>query len=181
MILASAMSTALILFAIPVAVAVLTTAGNLVLKRFDAADARRRDQYSVAVATLVAWVEFPYRVRRRVDDDPETLAALAALGHELQERMACHEAWISTDNARASTAFKKARADLSLVVADAIKEAWDSTPVTAAGQMNLGPWGPGAAAAPVIADLQGEFAARFGPERFRTWWGGPKVEAPSSP
>lgn len=178
MILASTMSTVLTLLAIPVAVAVLTTAGNLVLKRFDAADARRRDQYSAAVSALVAWSEFPYRVRRRVNDDPETVAALAALGHDLQERLACHEAWISTDSTRASKAFKKARADLASVVTESIKAAWDSTPVTAASQMNLGPWGPGAAAAPVIAELQGQFAKRFGPERFKTWWGGPKVETP---
>lgn len=175
MVFASTIGTGLTLLAIPVAVAVLTTAGNLVLKRFDAADGRRRDHCADAVATLVAWSEFPYRVRRRVDDRPETLTALTAIGHDLQERLACHEAWISTDSTSASAAFRKARADLAAPVGDAIKQAWDSPPITTASAMNLGTWGPGSATPPVVAELQRQFAARFGPERFKTWWGGPKV------
>jgi hypothetical protein len=178
-ILASTLGTGLTLLAIPVAVAVLTTAGNLVLKRFDAADGRRRDHYAAAVASLVAWTEFAYRVRRRVDDEPETMAALAAIGHDLQERLACHQAWISTDNTSASAAFKKARADLAQPVGDALKEAWSSPPIKTAVGMNLGNWGPGAAAGPVIEELQRKFAARFGAERFWTWWGGPKVDNPT--
>lgn len=180
LVLASTPGTGLTLLAIPVVVAVLTTAGNLVLKRFDAADGRRRDHYAGAVATLVAWSEFPYRVRRRVDDEPATLAALAAIGHDLQERLACHEAWISTDSTTASAAFRKARWNLTSTVGDAIREAWASTPITAASEMNLGTWGPGADTAPVIAELQGQFAKRFGPGRFVAWWGGPSVDSGAS-
>lgn len=177
LILASTIGTGLTLLAIPVVVAVLTTAGNLVLKRFDTADGRRRDHYAAAVATLVAWTEFPYRVRRRVDDKPETMAALAAIGHDLQERLARHQAWISTDSTPAAAAFRKAKADLASPVGDAIKQAWDSPPVTTAVGMNLGEWGPGAASSQVIEELQRQFVARFGPERFKTWWGGPKAES----
>lgn len=179
MVFASTIGTGLTLLAIPVAVAVLTTAGNLVLKRFDTADGRRRDHYADAVSTLVAWSEFPYRVRRRVDDEPDTMAALAAIGHDLQERLACHEAWISTDSATAAAAFKMARASLAEPVGEAIKDAWDKPPISKASEMNLGTWGPGSVAAPVVTELQGKFATRFGPERFKTWWSGPKVGNPA--
>lgn len=42
----------------------------------------RRDRYAQAVRTLIAWAEYPYRIRRRTSDEPATLTALADRGHE---------------------------------------------------------------------------------------------------
>ena len=76
-----------------VSIALTTAAGTQFFARLrDAAD-RRRTRYAEIVQTLVAWVEFPYRIRRRVDDEPATLSALAALGHFLQEQLAGDQAW----------------------------------------------------------------------------------------
>jgi len=46
----------------------------------------RRQGYAAAVEAVVAWAEYPFRIRRRTSDDPATLSDLANLGHELQER-----------------------------------------------------------------------------------------------
>jgi hypothetical protein len=49
---------------VPVVVAVLTAIGTMLVTRAGDAASRRRDRYAEAVSTLVAWAEFPYRVRR---------------------------------------------------------------------------------------------------------------------
>jgi hypothetical protein len=63
----------------------LITAGIAGLR--DAA-AKRRDGYASAMKALVARTEFPYRVRRRSSDSPETLTALTQLGNDIQEQLA---------------------------------------------------------------------------------------------
>ena len=64
---------------------------------FASAD-RRRDNYAEAVAVLLSWYEFPYMIRRRVNDQPATLQRLADHGHELQERLARAEAWTTAES-----------------------------------------------------------------------------------
>jgi hypothetical protein len=83
---------------VAVTIALATAVGNQIISRLSDAADRRRDRYSDIVRTLVAWIEFPYRVRRRVDDEPVTLAGLAAIGHELQERLAGDQTWILAEN-----------------------------------------------------------------------------------
>src|SRR5690349_14433320 len=57
--------------------------------------AARRERYAQAVRTLVAWAEYPYRIRRRTSDDATALSALAERGHTLQEQLAESRAWIA--------------------------------------------------------------------------------------
>ncbi len=166
---AAAPTTIGTLIVVPVVVAVLTAIGTmLVTKAGDAAN-RRRDRYAQAVATLVAWVEFPYRVRRRTDDLGPTLSALAAQGHDLQERLACNQAWIATEHVALAEAYKGARATIDAVVGPAIIEAWNSPAITTAVDMNLGAWGPGSACAGAIAEVQALVQDRFGWRRLRAF------------
>lgn len=156
---------------VPVIVAVLTAAGTLLLTRASDAANRRRDRYAQAVSALVSWVEFPYRVRRRTSDDPTTLSALADRGHDLQEQLACHHAWISTEHAALADAYHNVRAQLDALVGPALHEAWCSAPVTSPAEMVLGPWGPGTQAAPLIAQIELQIRDRFGWRRLgaRLW------------
>jgi hypothetical protein len=158
----AALSDALVL---PVLVAVLTTAATLGLARISEAANRRRERYAEAIRTLVAWVEFPYRVRRRTSDDPATLTELATLGHDLQERLACHQAWIATDRPELAECYQRTRAAVSAAVGPAVTEAWSTPPVTRASDMNLGGWGPASACDRPIAELQHRIEARFGLRR----------------
>ena len=131
------------LIVVPVVVAALTSAAALTISRSGEAANRRRDQYAQAIQTLVAWIEFPYRVRRRTDDNPVTLSSFAELGHDIQERLACHQAWIATEHPPVATSYSKTRQTIDPVIGAAISEAWNTPPTGTAAQMNLGDWGPG--------------------------------------
>ena len=152
---------------LPVVVAGLTAIVTLLVTKAGDATARRRDRYAEAVRTLVSWSELPYRVRRRTDDEPATLAGLAVRGHDLQEQLACHEAWIVADHPRLARSYARARATITAAVAPAIAEAWVCLPVTSAAEMNLGTWGPGATCQAAIVELQTDISSRFGLRRIR--------------
>ena len=162
---ASAAGSIVLLIIVPVLVAALTAAATMLVTRVGEATNRRRDRYAEAVRTLVAWVEYPYRVRRRTDDTPHTLTALASLGHDLQERLACHQAWIATERPDLARAYAQARASINEIVGPAIKEAWTSDPVTTPTGMNLNGWGPSAECTEVVANIQHAVEDRFGLRR----------------
>lgn len=162
---ATLVATAVTSILIPVLVAALTGAVALALSRASEAANRRRDRYADAVAALVAWIEFPYRVRRRTDDTPATLATLATRGHELQEKLAGHQAWIFGEDSAVATAYRTARSTITPLVGAALREAWATPPASTAEAMSLGDWGPGKECAPAICDVEKAIADRF------TWTG----------
>lgn len=168
--LASIPSTVATLVVLPVLVAALTAAATMLVTRAGEATNRRRDRYAAAVETLVAWIEFPYRVRRRTDDEAETLHALADLGHQLQERLACHQAWIATEHAELARVYERTRHEVAGVAGPAITEAWNTGPACKPGDMNLGAWGPAAACQEALAGLQSEIENRFGVRRLTAAW-----------
>lgn len=104
--------------------------------------ASRRDGYALAVRTLIARVEYPYRVRRRVSDDSDMMAALAARGHDLQEQLAACRTWVNAENRAVGAIYKDVIADLDATVAPATRDAWSQIPITVPSEMTLGDWGP---------------------------------------
>lgn len=147
---------------LPAIAAGLATAATLAATRSSDTATKRREGYADAVSTLVAWIEFPYRIRRRVDDKPETLAGLANIGHELQERLASHEAWITAEHPSVAGAFQAARGEMGRIIGPCAKEAWTTGPITAAAEMNIGDWGPGRDCAPHVQAFQEVVKTRFG-------------------
>lgn len=127
---------------LPLAVALI--GGGLIavwLNRRDAARSRRREGYAEAVTAVVAWIEFPFRVRRRTSDDPAVLAELARLGHDLQERLAFSLAWIAADDSKRYERYMALVADAKRKVGPLVQDAWRSPPSTRAESMNLNGWG----------------------------------------
>lgn len=163
-----ATSTLWTAIAIPSA-AVLGAIVTMTLTRVNEATNRRRDRYAEAVQTLVAWTEYPYRVRRRTDDSPATLTTLANHGHDLQERLALHHAWIATEHPGLAQTYAVARATLDRLVGPLISEAWDHGPVTQAAEMNLRGWGSSNECREAITNVQREIENRFGFRRFKAW------------
>lgn len=127
----------LVLAALPVSGAIIVA----FVPRWAEVRERRRSRYAEAVEVLVAWAEFPYRVARRADDDPQTLAELADLGHRLQERLAFLGAWIWAEDALMGRLYQDVAVALRAVVAPAAGEAWQTRPVTSAASMNIGDLG----------------------------------------
>jgi hypothetical protein len=105
--------------------------------------ATRRENYSAAVEAVVAWAEYPYRVRRRTDDDPATLSRLAELGNDIQERLARNRAWVATESSAVAGEFDAVVKAARSRIANAITQAWQTRPITSADGMNVAPFGPG--------------------------------------
>lgn len=114
-----------------------------VLTGWRASAAARRDRYAAAVEAVVAWAEYPYRVRRRVNDDPETLAKLADLGHDLQECLARNRAWVAAESTAVAYEFDVVIEEARRRVGDSIMQAWKASPVSTAAEMIVAPFGPG--------------------------------------
>ena len=164
----SATSSLWTAIAIPSA-AILGAILTMILSRVNEATNRRRDRYAEAIQTLVAWTEYPYRVRRRTDDSPATLTALANHGHDLQERLALHQAWIATEHPALAQTYADARATLNRLVGPLISEAWERSPITKASDMNLRGWGLSDDSREAIAEVQREIQDRFGFRRLVKW------------
>ena len=158
----AAVSTIAFAIAVPVVVAVLTAVGTLLVTRAGDAANQRRDRYAQCIQTLVAWVELPYRIRRRVDDEPVTLTALASRAHDLQEQLAANRVWIATDSPRLAAVYEQAAAEIQNLAAPFLQEAWRSAPITRAADMVLGQWGPGQASAGPLMRVQHGVSGRFG-------------------
>jgi hypothetical protein len=121
----------------------------------------RRDTFAEAVRTLVAWNEYPYRIRRRVEDSPETLDKLAAMGHDLQERLGASRAWIAGESSALRDVYDSCIGDLNRAVSPACREAWQRAPVTSAAGMNLSGFG-GGGSSDVVCRMERAVSYRFG-------------------
>lgn len=143
-----------------------------VLGNLRAAATARREGYANAVRSLIARGEYPYRVRRRVSDDPEILSALVERGHDQQEQLAACRTWVTSEHRVLGSLFEAALAAIDETVGPAIKEAWNQPPITAASGMNLNGWGPGDQW-PHVVKLERAIAFRFGPRRLvpSRFWG----------
>lgn len=131
---------------------------------------RRRDTYADAARALAAWHEFPYRVARRTSDEPAELARLAGLGHDIQEALAGHGAWLSADSKRLGRLYEHLVARLREWAAPAAQDAWSRAHITEAPEMNVGLLGE---SPPDIAAILARFARatrfRFGWRRLFGW------------
>ncbi|BEP15036.1 hypothetical protein acdb102_33470 [Acidothermaceae bacterium B102] len=103
-----------------------------------ASAAQRRDRYATSVGRLVAWQEYPYRIRRRTSDTAEALKELADLGHTLQEQLAGDRAWIASENKRTAVFYDQACSLIRTTAGDAARDAWTRSAVVTAADMNLG-------------------------------------------
>jgi len=142
-----------------------------VLGNLRAAATARREGYANAVRSLIARAEYPYRVRRRVNDDPDVLAALVERGHDLQEQLAACRTWVASEHRALGAMFEMALADIDATVKQATCDAWNQAPIATAAGMNLGGWGPGDQWQH-LATLERAIAYRFGWRRLiprRLW------------
>ncbi len=161
----SFLENAAVVVGLPVLVGYLTAVAALAASRVAEIANGRRVRYAEAVQALVAWIEFPYRVRRRTSDEPTVFADLARLGHDLQERLAFQQAWIGTESHRVARAYVIARTAIDHDVRPALTDAWSCPPATKAADMVLGSWGPGPSSRHAIAALQVQISTRFGLKR----------------
>lgn len=153
---------------------VVGAAVSTLLSNVNAAAATRREHYAKVHKVLIRRVEFAYRVRRRVSDDPEVLAELSRLGSDIQEDLAWCLAWVTTESTAVARVLSEVCDAINHEVGPATCEAWNLPPTSGPAGMNLGDWGPRNHREP-LAKLQNEIRFRFGwrravPHRLRWWW-----------
>jgi len=120
--------------------AIAAAAISIFMSRWNENTARRRDGYATATKELVAWAEYPYRIRRRTSDAPDVLAELVTCGHNLQEALRYRQTWIATENAWVATVFSEVRADITCGAGAAAKDAWSNNATSSPADMNLNGW-----------------------------------------
>lgn len=133
------------------------------LQQRAAALERKRKTAAEAIADALVWLELPYRIRRRLDDQPGTIAALSERIHDLQERLAFHDNWLRIELPRAHAryvALVHAVKDASM---KAIQGAWQAPPLSAPGEMNIGSLGLAS-----VEQQVSEFAEEV--RRRLSWW-----------
>ncbi|MHA4945687.1 hypothetical protein ACX27O_00045 [Micromonospora sp. SD19] len=130
----------------------------------------RRERYAQAVRTLVAWAEYPYRIRRRTSDDAATLTALADRGHTLQEQLAESRGWIAAESRAMSEVFDACLGAINPLVGTACVIAWQGPPISKSAEMLLGDFGPRGINA-IVARMECAIIYRFGLRRlmWRRW------------
>src|ERR1035437_1013535 len=153
--------TALTVALVGLVAGVIGAAATATLGRLAQAANERRREYSDAVKNLYAWSEYPYRVRRRTSDDPDELARLAGLGHDLQERLRWHETWVASESGWVSSHYRRAMLYISEHIGPAVADAWNHPPSESASGMVLGQWGVRVDRS-LIIDLQAAISWRFG-------------------
>lgn len=132
--------------------------------------AARRERYAQVVRCLVAWVEYPYRIRRRTSDEPAILTALADRGHALQEQLAESRAWVAAESRALSEVLDGCISDITMLVGPACVAAWQEPPIATSAGMNLGDFGPRDTQR-IVARMECAILYRFGIRRlmWRRW------------
>ncbi|WP_373070346.1 hypothetical protein [Gemmatimonas sp.] len=128
---------------------VFTVAGAIILATLtyalgvsSARRKERRERYSDMSATLAAWAELPFRIRRRTSDEPATLTALVAHVTELQECLRRDQAYLRAECVWLAERRDEVQTNIQRVVGPWINEAWTLPPCSTPASMNIGKWGP---------------------------------------
>lgn len=116
----------------------VTSVSVAIAPRWVEARERIRQRYGAATGVLTEWLELPYRIARRTSDDPEVLAGLAQLGHELQERTARTQAEMAADHRRLGALYTEVLGVVRSKAGQAASAAWNRPPVSSASAMNVG-------------------------------------------
>lgn len=129
-------------FVIPLLTSLIggSIAGTFINHRYASAE-KRREQYAEAVACLVAWCEYPFMIRRRVNDQPATLERLVQHGHGLHERIAMAEAWVAAENPKMGQTYSSLVGLVKGKMGPLLNEAWNSSPASSPSVMVLDGWG----------------------------------------
>jgi hypothetical protein len=100
-------------------------AGQALVQLHDSRD-RRRSEYGRAFAAAMTWLEFPYRIARRVSDSADVRGALVESMHKAQEEIYYHQGWLRTTSPEISARYDALVATIKEQTRSHIADAWDS-------------------------------------------------------
>lgn len=108
-----------------------------VLGQRAAARARKRELCGKAIADALAWMELPYRITRRIDNNPDTLHALADRIHQLQESLLFYLSWLRVELPEAHHEYQSLVNAVKGATRAAIRDAWRKQPSIEPEDMNI--------------------------------------------
>jgi hypothetical protein len=139
--LAAAMNNWVPLFAALIA-ASAAVIGYLLTYRSRRLDAKA-EAYAKALATIEAYKQLPYRIRRRTQDDAKVRAELGGHISDVQQEIAFHRRWLTLDSEIVGEAYDRLVANVYRDGAEHRRRAWKAAPCTKDADMGFNetfPW-----------------------------------------
>ena len=99
---------------------------------------RKRTLCAEAIADALKWLELPYRIRRRPDNNPQTLAVLGDRINDLRERLQFHEKWLRIEIPESVASYQLLVEAVMAAARQEIEGAWTAPPAISASDMNIG-------------------------------------------
>ena len=99
---------------------------------------RKRASCAEAIADALHWLELPYRIRRRPDNNLQTLTALGDRINDLRERLQFHEKWLRIEIPRSVASYQRLVREVMAAAGQEMENAWTASPVERASDMNIG-------------------------------------------
>jgi hypothetical protein len=118
-------------------IAALSAIGVYVLGQRAASRDRKRELCGKAIAHALAWMELPYRIRRRVDNNPDTLRTLADRIHELQESLLFYSSWLRVELPQAHDEYQSLVNAVKQATRASVRDAWCTNPSAESADMNI--------------------------------------------
>lgn len=98
---------------------------------------RLREQYAEAFRAYASYREFPYVVRRRIDDSGAERVRISEALREIQERLTFWQAWMGLESASAAREYRKLIDATRDIAGNAMRRAWELPPVGQDREMNI--------------------------------------------
>ena len=98
---------------------------------------RLREQYADAFRAYASYREFPYVVRRRVEDGAGEHVRISEAFRDVQERLTFWQAWMGLESAHVAREYRKLIDATRDIAGNAIRRAWELPPVTQDTDMNI--------------------------------------------
>lgn len=103
---------------------------------------QRRERYAAMAATLAAWIEVPYMIRRRTSNDREVIERLVAHVQALQHQLNVDHADLRAECRWLARCRDAAQRAVQQEVRPFIDDAWKMPPVASTSDLIVGDWGP---------------------------------------
>jgi hypothetical protein len=101
----------------------------------------KREACAKALSDALAWLELPYRIRRRSSDDPNTRTVIVDRIHSLQEALIFHDSWLLLTVPSAVNPYRRLVSKVKAVCLEPMRSAWNAPAINSGAQMNIGSLG----------------------------------------
>lgn len=103
---------------------------------------QRRERYAAMAATLAAWIELPFMIRRRTSNDKAAIDHIVTHIQGLQHQLTVDHAELRSDCRWLAKCRDEAQHAVQAAAKPYIDEAWNLPPISSTSELVIGEWGP---------------------------------------